>query len=127
MRIVFIDDNSDSRKQWMDWAKGKGYSSWVAESVFDAKDFAADFFVFDLSAVGDLMQPHSMYSPICKLIELHPGAGIILMSATSERAVRDVIDEVSIHFDSPRIEYGGWGTFEGVEKALKLLEERQKQ
>lgn len=121
MRIVFIDDEPDNRRQWLEWAKRKGHDAWAVESVFDAKDYTADFFVFDLSAVGNIMQPHSMYSPICRLIELHPGAGIILLSATSEQTVRSVIEEVSIHFDNPQIEYGGWGTFEGVEKALELM------
>lgn len=123
MRFVFIDDDPDSRRQWVDWATGRGHRAQAVESVFEAKDLVADYYVFDLSAVGSFLNTHAMYSPICKIVELHPGAGIIIISACSENTVRDVIDEVAEHIDGLRIEYGGWGTFDGLEQALKSLKE----
>jgi len=122
MRFVFIDDDSDNRKQWVRWAKQKGHRAQAVESVFEAVDLVADYYVLDMSAVGDMLRMHAMYSPICKLAELHPGAGIIILSACSENSVRGVIDDVAAHIDGLRIEYGGWGPFEGVEKALAKLE-----
>lgn len=123
MRIVFINDDADSRIQLKEWATGRGHRVTAVESVWDAKDIVADYYVIDMSAVGEMMNPHSMYSPICKLAELHPGAGIIIMSACSESTVRDVIDDVVAHIKGLRVEYGGWGKFEDLAKALSVYEE----
>jgi len=122
MKFVFIDDDPDSRRQWLEWARGNGHRAQAVESVWHAKDLAADYYVIDMSAVGDLMSPHAMYSPICKLAELHPGATILIVSACSEGTVRGVIEDVMEHIAEARIGYGGWGRFQDLEKAIAKIE-----
>ena len=118
MRFVFIDDDPDSRQLWLEWAEDKGHRAWAVESAFEAKDLVADYYVFDLSAVGDILQPHMMYSPICSLLELHPGATIITVSAMSQLTVEDVIADVQKHFPDADVRYGGWGKYKDFEAAL---------
>lgn len=120
-RLCFIDDDPDCRRQWLEWAKDNGYTAKAFESAFEANQYVADCYVFDISAVGGFSMDHA-YAPIARLIEDHPGAEIIVGSAMSRNAVEDALDEVEqaagrrpLFFDAS---YG----FEGLEAVLKKVE-----
>ena len=118
-RFVFIDDDPQSREQWLTWGKRNKYDVYAVESAYEAKGIPADFYVFDISACGSgIINPHSAYSPICSLIELFPGSVFVIVSGISKNTVEDVIADVKEHIDGIVI-YGGWGTYKDFEKAIK--------
>lgn len=118
MKFVFIDDNVDNAEQWLRWAKDKGHTANHAETALDANKIRADFYVFDISAVASILQPETAYSPICSLIENHPGATIVIVSGMAKGCVEDVIEDV---FEACGVRplYGGWGKYEDFENAIK--------
>lgn len=120
-RFVFINDDKHARRQWLEWAKRKGHSAFAVDNAFEANNIAADYYVFDISAVAPgTLSSRNAYSPICKVAENNPGAIIVIVSAMGKECVQDVIDDV---FDASgvRVIYGGWGTYADFEKAIKLV------
>jgi hypothetical protein len=92
--ICFIDDDADNRRQWMEWAEMHGITANAFESAFEANNYSADLYVFDISAVSQMCVGHHAYSPICRLWEDHPGADVVIGSCMSRNYVEDVLDDV---------------------------------
>lgn len=120
MRFVFIDDDPQSREQWLQWAKRKNHQAWAFSNAYEAKDTPADFIMFDVSACGSgIINTHSAYSPICSLIERFPGAVFVIISGISRGSVEYVIENVKEHSKQGAIViYGGWGAYKDFEKAI---------
>jgi hypothetical protein len=118
LRFVFIDDDVDSRNQWLEWGNRRNYITKAVEDVFEAVKINADFYIFDISAVAPIIHTHSAYSPICKLHELHPGGIIVIISGIPKVQVEEVCEDVERHCGY-RPSYGGWGKFEDLEKAIQ--------
>lgn len=94
-RLVFIDDDKDNRRQWLEWSKCNGYFALAFESAYDANTVRADCYIFDVSAVASWTGSlQGAYSPIARLMQDHPGAEIIIGSCMSRNYVEDVLDEV---------------------------------
>lgn len=121
-RIIFIDDDPASRRQWLEWSQLKGYGAKAFESVFEANQHHADVYVFDISACCPGQMDFSRaYSPICRLMEDHPGADIIIGSAMSRNAVEDALSEIeTMSGKRPKFFDASYG-FEGLEAAIKML------
>lgn len=92
--ICFIDDDADNRRQWLEWADYSGINAKAVESVFEANRVAAEAYVFDVTSVAPMNVGHHAYSPICRLMEDHPGAEIYIGSCMSRNAVEEIIDDV---------------------------------
>jgi hypothetical protein len=116
-RFVFINDNPDDQKQWLEWAERRGHSAFAVDNTLDANNIAADYYVFDISAVSGILNVNFAYSAICKVAEHHPGATMVIVSAVGEATALAVIEEV---YDASGVKaiYGGWGTYELFEKAI---------
>lgn len=125
LRFVFINDDSESRRQWKEWAKGKGFSGYAVESALEASKIPSDYYVFDVSAIGGMFDPHICYSPICKIIETCPGATIVIVSGMSKNFIDEIIQEIK-SITGVTVLYGGWGTFQDFEKAVLQKGESKK-
>ena len=108
LRVCFIDDDAEARRQWLELARIEAWKVSAVESVFEANSIAADCYVFDISAVSPNLDVQYTYSSIARLMEDHPGAAVILLSAMSRRMVEQVIDDVAQH-TGRRPTYGGHG------------------
>lgn len=118
LKFVFIDDDKDNAEQWLRWAKDSGFRAEHVESILAADKIRADFYVFDISAVGSILSPEHAYSPICTIAERHPGATIVIVSGIARGCVEDVIEDV---FEACGVRplYGGRGKYEAFEAAIK--------
>lgn len=117
-KFVFIDDDKDSAEQWLRWAAAKGYRYKHVDSALEANKIVADFYVFDISAVGGIFQPHHAYSPISTIAENHPGAILVIVSGIPKDQIEDIIDDVE-RACGVRPLYGGWGKHTDFEKAIE--------
>lgn len=120
-KFVYINDDPDEREQWLRWARENNHRAWAVESALAAVDINADYYVFDISAIAPMTitNPHLAYSPICSMIERHPGAEIIILSAVGKHTVEAIIEEVYERTGIKPI-YGGWGTYAEFEKLTGL-------
>jgi hypothetical protein len=118
LKFVFINDDEDDCKQWLQWAERKGYHAEVVSNVFDADRIRADFYVFDISAIAPANLIHTAYSPICTMINNHPGATFVIVSGISKYDVEATIEDVEDHVGVTVLN-GGWGTYEAFEEAIK--------
>jgi hypothetical protein len=123
-RICFVDDDEDSRRQWLEWAAGKGYPAEAFESAFDANGNDADIFVFDVSAVspfaGGAFGRHA-YAPVCRLMEDHPDAEIVIGSCVSRGTVEGIIADVERNSGRRPFFFDMSKGFEGLERALLAI------
>lgn len=120
-RICFIDDDKDSRRQWLEWAGNRGLTATAFESAFDANGTSADAFVFDVSAVSPMMVGHHAYAPICRLMADHPGAEIIIGSCMSRNAVEDVLDDVERVSGRRPLFFDASEGFRGLKRVMDTL------
>lgn len=123
--IYVIDDNADNRRQFNDLIEitWSGADVRCFESVYDASQAGAspDLVIIDVSSVAPLMMgdvAHA-YGPIAKFMELHPGADIIILSAMGRNSVYEVVDDVKRITQRENVFYGGWGSWEPLEKMIK--------
>lgn len=118
LKFVFVDDDQDNGRQWLRWAKDSGYRAEHVESILEADKIRADFYVFDISALGSILSTEHVYSPICTIAERHPGAILVIVSGIAKGCVEDVIEDV---FDACGVRplYGGWGKYKDFEAAIK--------
>lgn len=93
-RFCFVDDDETNRSNWLAWAEKNGKSAAAFESAYEANQWAADVYVFDLSALSPMCVGHHAYSPICRLAEDHPGSELVIASCLGIEYVREVIDDV---------------------------------
>lgn len=93
-RFCFVDDDETNRSNWLAWAEKKGKSAAAFESAYEANQWPADVYVFDLSALSPMCVGHHAYSPICRLAEDHPGSEIVIASCLGIEYVQEVIDDV---------------------------------
>ena len=119
MKFVFIDDDKNVGACWKEWAKDEEHSAELVDNILDAVNIRADFYVFDISAVASIFDPIKAYSPICTLIEHHPGAVIVIVSGIGKGGREDIIDIVKEYKSEALIVDGGWGRFEDFEKAIE--------
>ena len=94
MRVAFIDDEEENRRQWLEWGLFHKHTVKAFEDVFTANQWRADIYVFDISALCPMLDQHSAYSPICALMEDHPGAVIVIGSAVGYSYAENVLDDV---------------------------------
>lgn len=118
MKFVFIDDDPDNAEQWLRWAKIRGHKAEHAESVLEANKIRADFYVFDMSAVGGFMPLDHAYSPICTMVQNHPGAVMAIVSGVSKDDRESVIADVLRETPGAMIVDGGWGRYKDFEQAI---------
>lgn len=64
--------------------------------------------VFDMSAVGSLLDPWQCYSPICTCAAHFPGCPIIINSAVSEGFAQEVVDQVREGCPDSVVELADW-------------------
>ena len=123
-RICFVDDDKDNRRHWLEWSEHNGYSAKAFDTAFEANDHNADCYIFDVSAVSPMMVGHHAYAPICRLMQDHPGAEIIIGSCMSRNAVEDVLDDVErVAGRRPRFFDASEG-FRGLETVMDTLNDR---
>jgi hypothetical protein len=68
-----------------------------------------------------MMVGHHAYAPICRLMQDHPGAEIIIGSCMSRNAVEDVLDDVErVAGRRPRF-FDASSGFDGLEAVMKTL------
>ena len=118
LRIVIVDDDEEVQRQWQEWSEGAEYNVAAVDTVLDAVKLNADVYVIDITSVASVMQPEFAAYPICGLIDRHPGAEIVIVSAVGRRTAEDVIDRIFSSMEV-RVRYGGTGGFEAVEQVLK--------
>ena len=94
MKVCFIDDDADNRRQWLEWAERRGIEAKAFGTAYEANQYRADCYVFDVSAVTPMMVMHHAYGPVCRLMRDHPGAEIVIGSCMSRNAVEEVLDDV---------------------------------
>ncbi len=94
LRVVFIEDDRLVADSLLDWAKDHGLRAWVTDNAIDANQINADFYIFDMSAIGGTYQIHHCYSPLCTISTNHPGAIIGILTAWSKDCIQEVLDRV---------------------------------
>jgi len=105
----------------MEWSKNNGYDAKAFDSVYEANEYPADCYIFDISAVSPMNFGNHAYAPICRLIEDHPGAEIIIGSCISRNAVEEVLDEVEkVSGRRPHF-FDAASGFVGLEAAIEAL------
>jgi len=110
--VVFVDDDDLKRRQWLEIARGEGFHVAGADSAYVANQQAGDVYVFDISAVSGLYDRMQWsWSPICNLMDHHPGAIVIILSAVGRRYAEEVLDDIEER-SGTRPHYGGTGSWE---------------
>lgn len=94
LRIVFIEDDNLLAETLLAWAKDKGHEAWAVLNALDANKINADYYIFDMSAIGGTYTMHHCYSPLCTISEHHPGAAIVILTAWSKSVIQEIIDRV---------------------------------
>lgn len=118
MKVVFVDDDDIRRGMYLEFAKVYGWEADSVESVYDANQQNADFYVFDISAVCPFMWDLShAYAPIARLMQDHPDAKIVIVSGVSRNEVMEVIKQVEEETGRRPI-YGGYGEMTDIKKAI---------
>lgn len=119
LRFCFIDDDKHNWEQWRVWAKQKNYKVSIVDNALSANKISADFYVFDISVVAPFnLNLHSAYSPITSIASNHPHSTIVIIAGVSKSDAESVCDDVE-QACGVRPVYGGWGTYEHLEKALE--------
>ncbi len=122
-RLVFIDDDKDKRRQWVEWAREEGYTARAFESPMEASKHNADYYVFDVSAVcpmSNISMLYTAYSPICRLMDDHPGATVIVICALGYEAVEEVLDDIK-RVSGREAHFGGVGLTDDLQQVLESL------
>jgi hypothetical protein len=67
----------------------------VGEDLFEVKDSPTpDYLIIDISAVAPIGNSHHAYSPICNIIEAHPGVTVVIASAVGRNYALDVEEDI---------------------------------
>ena len=119
LRIVFIEDDSAVGTCLKAWAKDIGHRAWIVDSALDANKINADYYLFDISAVGGLYQVDHCYSPICSIAANHPGATMGVLTAWPKKSIQEVLDVIEKETgQQPLYVQSGRDVFESLEKVL---------
>ena len=94
MRIVFIEDDELLAEALIESVVDSGGVAYSVDNALDANKINADYYIFDMSAIGGLYAVHSCWSPIANIANNHPGASIGILTAYSEDVISEVIDKV---------------------------------
>ncbi len=123
IRLIFIDDDKDKRRQWVEWVREEGCTASAFESPMEASRHNADYYIFDVSAVlpiTNFSMLHTAYSPICRLMEDHPGATIIIVCAMGYSAVEEILDDIK-RISGREAHFGGVGSIDDLQSVLSSL------
>jgi hypothetical protein len=130
MRLCFINDDETCRSQFKEWYEDRDIERnfkvdgvWVTDSAFEANGIVADVYIFDISAVAGMLQPHHAYSPIAKLMEGHPSAEVVIVTGFAKATVDEVCDNVEEMVDR-RPWYGGYGSFTDLDRVLEEIQRK---
>lgn len=104
MRLVFVNDNPEWLQMLLEDARGESFDTpvpkdWDVRGVFslcEVMGAGADILVIDMSTLTPVMFPQhaQVTDPLCRFLDLHPGATVIISSAMSEYFVREVIEDI---------------------------------
>ncbi len=114
MHVWIIDDDKEMHDVIREGLSEEAYrrlSFSDFTDIFEAQESSAkhpDIIVIDLSSISPIMAgAHSCYAPICALIEMHPGAEIIINSGVPEDYSSEVADDVRRHIPDAIIHIAG--------------------
>lgn len=87
----------------------------IFQSIFDTgRAGSVDLVIIDISSVCPITLLHTAYSPICTLLDLHPGVSVIIASAISKNAAEDVRTDILEHIPDANIRIAGFPMFETI-------------
>lgn len=91
----------------------------VFQNLFDTgRAGSVDLVIIDISSVCPIMSLHSAYSPICTLLDRHPGVPVVIASAISKNAAEDIRTDILEHVPDANIRIAGFPMFETLPNTL---------
>lgn len=126
LSVVIIDDSEHARG-FDDVIKDVFPAATIAkyETALDASKHGGhvDLVLIDLSAIGSIISPDGMYSPICSLLGKYPGATVVINSAVSARFSECVKEDVRQHNPDSDIRIVDWSDCEPRKSLRQILED----
>jgi hypothetical protein len=96
------------------------------DNTLDAwKAGRVDIFIIDLSAIAPIMLAHTAYAPICTLLEIYPGATVVINSAVIVDCALSVKEDILDQVSGANIHLAGHPFYETLPKVLTLIKQQQ--
>lgn len=127
MRFVVVDDEEYNREEIPKIIAETFPDALVRtfEELYDANSTAFDVLVIDISSICPVMLSHSAYSPICMVLDSHPGCTVIINSCVARETMEMVREDILERKPDASVLLAGFPFSTTLPKALESLKTEQ--